>query len=154
MCSSDLDLRLDQWTLIPLAAITYLVVLWFLFRCVSGSILPLIAVGIALSWTFASFALFGESLNLVSNVLPVLLLIIGVSSSVQIVTCYAEEDHLHPGNRLEAASRAIAHMTPACLLAALTTAIGFASVATARSLILKRFGWQAALGVEIGRAHV
>ena len=141
------DLRLDQWTLIPLAAITYLLVLWFLFRCVSGSILPLIAVGIALSWTFASFAVFGESLNLVSNVLPVLLLIIGVSSSVQIVTCYAEEDHLHPGNRLEAAARAIAHMTPACLLAALTTAIGFASVATARSLILKRFAWQAALGV-------
>ena len=43
------DLRSDQWTLIPLAAITYLGVLWFLFRCVSGSILPLIAVGIALN---------------------------------------------------------------------------------------------------------
>jgi len=141
------DLRADQWTLIPLAAITYLAVLWFMFRSVSGSLLPMVAVGIALAWTFAVFAATGESLNLVSNVLPVLLLIIGVSSSVQLVSCYSEEMQACGGDRLAAAQRAIAHMTPACLLAALTTAIGFASVATARSLVLKRFAWQAALGV-------
>ncbi|MFM8224224.1 MAG: MMPL family transporter, partial [Planctomycetaceae bacterium] len=141
------DLRADQWTLIPLAAITYLAVLWFMFRSVSGSLLPMVAVGIALAWTFAVFAATGESLNLVSNVLPVLLLIIGVSSSVQLVSCYSEEMQECGGDRLVAAQRAIAHMTPACLLAALTTAIGFASVATARSLVLKRFAWQAALGV-------
>lgn len=141
------DLRTDQWTLIPLAAVTYLVVLGLMFRCVSGSLLPLAAVGVALTWTFATFSVTGESLNLVSNVLPVLLLIIGVSSSVQIVSCYAEEAHLHPGDQRLAAQRAISHMTPACLLAALTTAIGFVSVATARSIILRRFGWQAAVGV-------
>src|SRR5262249_32711581 len=50
-------------------------------------------------------------------------------------------------NRREAAISAIAKMTPACLLAAITTAIGFASLATAHSTVLKNFGWQAAIGV-------
>ncbi|MFN0053998.1 MAG: efflux RND transporter permease subunit [Planctomycetales bacterium] len=140
------DLKEDLTTLIPLAAAVYLVVLWLMFRRVSGSILPLVAVGIGLAWTMAAFAAANEPLNIVSNVLPLLLLIIGVSSSVQIVSSYAEE--AARGRRQWAAAReAIARMAPACLLAAITTAVGFASLATARSIQLQRFGWQAAIGI-------
>ncbi len=85
------DLRTDQMTLLPLAGIVYLAVLGLMFRHISGAILPLVAVGIGLTWTLATFAVMNESVNIVTNVLPVLLLIIGVSSSVQIVSCYAEE---------------------------------------------------------------
>ncbi len=141
------DLRSDQLTLMPLAGLVYLLVLGLLFRRVSSAILPLLAVGIGLSWTIATFVFAHESVNLVTNVLPVLLLIIGVSSSVQIVNCFAEESARSPGDLAAAACRAIIHMTPACLLAALTTAIGFASLATAHSVLLRSFGWQAAIGV-------
>ncbi|MBS0264942.1 MAG: MMPL family transporter [Planctomycetes bacterium] len=141
------DLRKDQLTLIPLAGITYLVVLGLMFRRLSGALLPLVAVGMGLSWTMATFAVTGESVNLVTNVLPALLLIIGVSSSVQIVSCYAEQVAAHGGRSARAALATIVHMTPACLLAALTTAIGFASLATAHSVVLRHFGWQAAVGV-------
>jgi predicted RND superfamily exporter protein len=141
------DLRKDQKTLIPLAGITYLFVLGIMFRRVSASLLPLAAVGMGLSWTMATFAVTGESVNLVTNVLPALLLIIGVSSSVQIVSCYAEEVAAAEGDAARAALATIGHMTPACLLAALTTAIGFASLATAHSVVLRHFGWQAAVGV-------
>jgi predicted RND superfamily exporter protein len=141
------DLRSDQLTLMPLAGLVYLAVLGLLFRRVALSILPLVAVGIGISWTLATFVAAHESVNLVTNVLPVLLLIIGVSSSVQIVNCFAEETARTPGDLAGAACRAIMHMTPACLLAAITTAIGFASLATARSVLLRSFGWQAAVGV-------
>ena len=145
------DIRTDQMTLIPLAGIVYLVVLGLMFRHISGAILPLIAVGIGLTWTIATFALMHESVNIVTNVLPVLLLIIGVSSSVQIVSCYAEEAAALPADDTNRFGRAvlatIARMTPACLLAGLTTAIGFASLATANSVLLRSFGWQAAIGV-------
>ena len=141
------DLRTDQMTLIPLAGIVYLFVLGVMFRRVSGALLPLAAVGMGLSWTMATFAATGESVNLVTNVLPALLLIIGVSSSVQIVSCYAEEVAASGGHTLHAALATITRMTPACLLAALTTAIGFASLGTAHSVVLRHFGWQAAVGV-------
>jgi predicted RND superfamily exporter protein len=141
------ELRRDQFTLMPLAGVLYLAVLGLMFRRMAAAVLPLAAVGIGITWTIATFAVTHESVNLVTNVLPVLLLIIGVSSSVQIVSCYAEEAAAVPGDPAGAASRAIVKMTPACLLAALTTAIGFASLATARSVLLCSFGWQAAIGV-------
>lgn len=141
------NLRADQLTLMPLAAAVYLGVLGLMFRRVSGAVLPLLAVGIGLTWTMATFAAMGASVNLVTNVLPVLLLIIGVSSSVQIISCYAEEVAAGPDDLALAAWKAIVKMTPACLLAAITTAIGFASLATARSVLLSSFGWQAAIGV-------
>ena len=140
------NLLRDFLTLIPLGGAVYLVVLSLMFRRLSGALLPLCAVGIGLTWTLAAFAMTRESLNLVSNILPMLLMIIGVSSCVQIVTCYAEE-FARDGDRRRAAREAIARMAPACFLAALTTAVGFASLFTARSELLSRFGWQAAVGV-------
>lgn len=141
------DLKADQKTLIPLAGLVYLAVLGLMFRRVSGAVLPLAAVGIGLTWTLGTFVLTGESVNLVTNVLPVLLLIIGVSSSVQIIATYAEEAARNLGDRRSAMISTVAKMTPACLLAAVTTAVGFASLATAHSTLLKNFGWQAAIGV-------
>ena len=140
------DLAQDMATLIPIGGGVYLIVLALMFRRLSGALLPLFAVGIGLTWTLATFAVTHDSLNLVSNVLPVLLMIIGVSSCVQIVTCYAEESATGLDRR-SAAREAIAKMAAPCLLAAITTAVGFASLCTASSVLLNRFGWQAAIGI-------
>jgi predicted RND superfamily exporter protein len=141
------DLRDDQMTLLPLAGIVYLIVLGLMFRQFCGAILPLVAVGIGLTWTMATLAIMHESVNIVTNILPELLLIIGVSSSVQIISGYSEEVAAAPGCLGQAVLATIVKMTPACLLAGLTTAIGFASLATAHSVVLRSFGVQAAIGV-------
>jgi predicted RND superfamily exporter protein len=141
------NLRADLQRLMPLSGAVYFIVLGVMFRCASGVVAPLAAVGIGVLWTLATFAAIDESLNVVSNVLPVLLVIIGVSSSVQIVSCYAEECANGQTDRATAACEAIVRMAPACLLAAITTAVGFASLCTAHSVLLQRFGWQAAIGV-------
>lgn len=140
------DLMRDMATLMPLGGIVYLIVLGLIFRSFTGALLPLCAVGIGLSWTMATFAITHDTLNLVSNILPILLMIIGVSSCVQIVSCYSEQsakglDHY------SAARETIATMAPPCLLAAVTTAVGFASLFAARSELLSRFGGQAAIGI-------
>lgn len=140
------DLMRDMATMMPIGGIVYLVVLALMFRSVSGALLPLCAVGIGLAWTMATFAVTGDTLNLVSNILPVLLMIIGVSSCVQIVTCYAEQS-ASGLDRRSAARESIARMAAPCLLAAITTSVGFASLFTARSEVLSRFGGQAAIGI-------
>lgn len=138
----------DMLIQIPVAACVHLVMLSLVFRRVSGSALPILAVALGLTWTLAAFALLGEPLNFVSNALPALLFIIGISGCTQVVTCYASESLVTSDGRL-AARNAIARMAPACLLAALTTVVGFLSLVTARSLLLNQFGWQAAIGITV-----
>ncbi len=141
------NLRADQRRLLPFAAFLYLAMLGLTFRRLSGSLLPLLAVGIGLTWTVGLVVALGETFNLISNVLPILMLVIGVSNCVHIVADYGEQSVRTAGDRAEAVRRTIRHMGLACLLSMLTTAVGFASLFTARSDVLIGFGWQAALGM-------
>ena len=141
------NMRADQQRLLPIAAVLYLVMLGLVFRCVSGSLLPMLAVGMGLIWTIGIIVALGASFNLTSNVLPVLLIVIGVSNCVHILDDYAEQLQLTDVNRLEAARKTVRHMGRSCLLTLFTTAVGFACLWTARSEVLRQFGWQAALGM-------
>ena len=91
--------------------------------------------------------LAGQPVNILSNVLPVLILIIGVSNCVHVVARFAEEAELSPGDRAQATRRTMEHMTLACLLTLGTTAIGFGSLLAAKSYVLRMFGAQAAVGM-------
>jgi len=149
------NLKQDQAFLTPLTGIMFFLVLLLLFRRLLAAVLPLFAVLMGLLWTVGAFTALGMSFNIVSNVLPVLLLIIGVSNCVHIISRYAEEgdagekkDGRHRAARRRAAVRhTIAHTATACLLATGTTAIGFLSLTAARSRVLQVFGWQAATGM-------
>jgi predicted RND superfamily exporter protein len=99
--------------------------------------------------TVGLLAASGQSFNLISNILPLLLLIIGVSNSVHVVARYVQEVDDWPNDRRRATRETFAHMAVACLLASLTTAIGFLSIAAARSEVLQDFGWQAVLGMAM-----
>jgi len=141
------DLRDNQLMFVPLAACVFVVVLWFLFRSWAGTVLPLVAVGVGMVWTIGLLAALDEPLNIVTNVLPLLLLIIGVSNCVHVVSRFAEDVGHCGGDRERAIRRTIPHMAHACLLTTATTAIGFASLMAASGDILRDFGWQAALGM-------
>ncbi len=139
----------DQLRLVPLMSLLFFVVMLVIFRHPVGAILPLVAVGVGLIATVGLLAALGQSFNLISNVLPLLLLIIGVSASVHVVARYVQEVEDSPDDRRRATHETITHMAVACLLASLTTAIGFLSIAVARSEVLRDFGWQAALGMAM-----
>jgi predicted RND superfamily exporter protein len=142
------DLGKDQTRLMPLAGILYLITLALVFRSVSGSTLPLIAVGQGLIWTFGVMAFWGQPLNIVSNILPCMLLINGVSNSIHVLTRYSEEA-VHPGTtRRDASRRTIRQMLVACLGAFATAAVGFFVLRTASSPVLQEFGTQAAMGLS------
>ncbi len=139
----------DLTLLLPLAGLILLVVLTVLFRRISGSLVPLAAVAIGLGWTVGILVLADQSLNIISNVLPILLFVIGMSNCVHIVCRYAEESHHSGHDRPESVRRTMSHMAEACFLTSLTTAVGFASLIAARSDVLRAFGWQAVLGMGL-----
>jgi uncharacterized protein len=141
------DLGKDQARLMPLAGILYLITLALAFRSLSGSLLPLFAVGQGLIWTFGVMAFWGQPLNIISNILPCMLLINGVSNSIHVLTRYSEEA-VQGGDRKEATRRTIRQMLVACLGAFATAAVGFYVLRTASSPVLQSFGMQAAMGLS------
>lgn len=142
-------LKRDQTTIIPLAALVFALVQIVIFRSWTGVVVSAVAVAAGLAWTMAALVLLGQSLTIISNVLPILLMIVGVSSCVHFLNEYAEQLERTPGDAPGAAVRTTQRITLACLLTSLTTALGFLSLLAARSQLLGKLGWQAAMGIGL-----
>jgi uncharacterized protein len=143
------NLRDNLIWLFPAAGLLFLIVLGLEFRRISGTILPLLAVGVGLAWTVATLVLRGESFNIISNILPVLLFVIGIANCVHVINRYAEESERLGGDTFEATRRTIAHMSVACFLTFLTTGIGFSTLLGAHSQQLQALGWHAITGMAL-----
>ena len=158
------QLKADQKFLIPLAGCFLGIVMALLFRCLGSVVLPPIALGCGVIWTIAILAITNNPINIITNVLPVILLVIGSSNCVHLLNRYAEEARGGiPGesnsgtsngksngtSNLVSMRETMIHMIPACLLATITTAIGFASLVFTGSEILQGFGWQSAMGLAM-----
>ena len=136
----------DQAVLVPLASVLCLILLFFAFRWWPGTLLPSLAVGMSLLVALAGMAVFHEPLNIINNILPVLMIVIGVSDAIHIVSRYGEESAATE-DRKAATRRTVATMLAACFLTSFTTAIGFASLIVSHTSILRRFGVTCALAV-------
>jgi predicted RND superfamily exporter protein len=145
----DISQRLatDQRTIMPICAGLFLTILVWMYRSWSGLMIPMVSIGAAVLWTLATMVLLDEPLNIVTNVLPVLLMTVGVSNCVHVVSYFSEQSLLTPGDRLGTARRTLTHMGSACLLTCVTTAVGFLSLLVADARVLSGFGWQAAMGM-------
>jgi len=87
-------------------------------------------------------------LSLLSNLFPTLILVVGMSDVIHIVSKYLDE--LHKGKDQKTALRiAIKEIGLATLLTSITTAIGFAALAASNISVIREFGLLAASGVFI-----
>ncbi len=131
------------------AALLAVVVLGLLiFRRWSALVIVGTAPVLGMLWTIGALGWLGESINVLNNVVPQLVLVIGFADAVHLLTHFR---HLrHAGRPRGAASREAARQVgKACALASLTTAIGFASLALVPVAIIQRFGLACALGAVL-----
>ena len=142
-------LRLDQFKIIPLAYLVFVVALAILFRRVSAVLVPLLTVGVGLVWSMGLLGATHQTFTIFTNVLPILLLVVGVSNCVHVISRFAEEGRDEALCNRAAARRTMLAMSTACLLTLGTTAIGFGSLIVARSELLRSFSWHAALGIGL-----
>ena len=142
------SLKHQQLTFVPGTGLAYMLILLVLFRRSSGVLLPMGVVGITISLVIAMMVATGSSINIINNVLPSLLFIIGVSDSIHMLVRDAEE--IEAGaDRIDAIKAMVRHTGVACLLTSTTTAVGFLSLLAADTEILQDFGWQAGVSVLI-----
>ena len=143
------SIRSDNAVMVPLTVIVCMLLLAVALRWLPGVLLPITAVGLTALIVVGGMAMANEPLNVVNNVIPTLLIIIGISDSIHLIGRYREE--LVRGGKAqtrEAAARKTVHgMTVACLLTSLTTAVGLASLVVSKTVMLRHFGVTAAIGV-------
>lgn len=132
--------------LFPLVFALSAVALVLLFRGVSGVVIPFVSVGTAIVWTLALLELSGSSLNMVTVALPPLLWVLGLSSSIHLLSRWhrAVAGGTPPG---AAVRETLRELLRPCLYSAVTTALGFASLMASSMRPVREMGFFAALGI-------
>ncbi len=138
----------EELRFVPLTAGLLALVLFVLFRSSAGVLIPLLSVGLGALWTVAAMAATGQGINIINTITATLVLVIGVADAIHMMTRYGQERR-EGQERSPAMKRAVRSVGAACLLTSVTTAVGFATLLTARLEILRDFGLYAAFGVMI-----
>ena len=128
-------------------------VMFFLFRRPLGIAVALVSIALGLVLFLGTLGLLGRELNAIAALYPVLMIIVGTSDVIHIMSKYIDE--LRKGEPKERAIRTtIKEIGLATLLTSITTAVGFATLLTSRIDPIRDFGINAALGVMVAYVTV
>lgn len=118
------------------------------FRTWWGVLVPIVVVGLSVLWQVGLMALLGHPLTVLTMLLPTILFVVGMSDVVHILQRYIEA--MRAGH---SKSRALAityyEVGLATFLTSLTTAIGFATLATSDIGPIREFGVFTGVGVFV-----
>jgi len=131
--------------LIISAHLVMVVLLFVFFRRIQPVLLTLLAVGIASSWTMGLYAWSGNQLNMVTMVLPTLVLVIGIADCMHVLRSVAAQDR-----DLEQQQRVVdglGSVIGPCFLMTITTAAGFLGLTTSGLPVVQQLGWFGAVGM-------
>jgi predicted RND superfamily exporter protein len=144
---SESLLRELGWML-PLILVLIAGVLWISSRTLRGVVIPLVTVLLALLWTLGALGWLGQQLNLVTIMVPALILVLGFTYALHLTTEYDAEVG-RPGAPAprEAMRHALEALWVAIVVTAVTTVAGFVSLALNPIVAIREFGLFSALGV-------
>lgn len=129
------------------ALVCSLLVLALLSRSARAMVVAAVCAGSSVVLTLAVVVLAGHGLNMITSVLPALLWVLGLSGEVHLLRRYRH--HRCTDSSQEAIRLALADTGRAMALAAVTTAAGFLSLATAGLPPVRELGLFAACGLLI-----
>jgi predicted RND superfamily exporter protein len=137
----------DMSTFILYVIITIALLLLVMFKRLSGIILPLFIVVLTLLSTVGSMALAGAPITAMTQILPSLLLAVGVGASVHLLAMfYKKYDEVK--DKREAISYALGHSGLAIFMTSLTTAASLSAFSFSDIAPVANLGFFAALGVS------
>jgi predicted RND superfamily exporter protein len=138
----------DMSRLLPLAILMMIGILYISFRTIRGVVLPLLIVIITVIWTMGMMGYFGIPLSPISNIMPIILISMGIADGIHILARYREG--LSQGlDKQKALFATVVAVGLACLITSVTTMAGFGSLYTSSLIQIKDFGLSTAIGVGI-----
>ncbi len=119
-----------------------LVLLWLDFRTLRHSLLAMLPLAVGMLWMLGGMAALGQPMNFMNIFVTTMIIGIGVDYGIHMVHRYRES----AGQPAPRRAAGLVQTGEAVALAALTTIIGFGSLATSHYPGLRSMGWVAALG--------
>lgn len=136
----------EQYDLFPLAVLALLLALFLLLRHLVDILTPILTAGLSILWTFGLMGVLGIPLNVVTSIVPILLIVVGSTEDIHLLSEFrhARDEGRPPRAALGLMSR---KMGRTVLFTFITTYVGFLSVGLNRIEVLWQFGLLASTGL-------
>ena len=129
--------------------LSYLIVmlgLWLLYRRIIWVAVGMGVVTLAVLATLGLAGLAGRDLNMVTGVLPTLIMTIGILDLIHLIDAY-EEGHREGLPKPRILTTTLAVVVVPCIFNSITDAIGFMALSSAKMAAIRDLGWLAAAGL-------
>ena len=136
----------NMFFLVPLIILLLVGVLELGFRRLGGVLAPLTVVLLAVVWTVGVLALLGRPIDLLTGIVPVILIAMGAADGIHFMRRFYEARAVGTARR-EAIGITMREMGTPIVFTSITTIIGFASLAISDFDIIRTFGWATSLGI-------
>ncbi len=135
--------------LVALAAAFILIIYFLSFRSLRSVLLPFAVVIMGTIWCIGIMTLFGYKLTLISIITPPLVLTIGSSYSIHLLSQYYRESHPERkgGEGHSWIAGSVVHVNKTIVMAAVTTIIGFLSLLSCTIEEARQFGIATSFGI-------
>lgn len=118
------------------------------FRSVRTLLLPLLTLAVSLIWVMGLIALTGRSLNLITAIVPPVVITIGLAYTLHVLSAYfhvqANNAEMNSKNSVKIA---LADVAVPLMMTAATTAAGFVALTLSPLTAIREFAWLSAAGV-------
>ena len=142
--TSEAVLKQLRWV-VPAIVVLLTVLLALAFRSLRGVLLPLATIVLALTWTLATLCVLGRPLNLITSLMPPLLVTMGLAYCAHILSEFESLPGTH--SSFERVSLLLHEVTAPVLLTGVTTIVGLLALAIGALPATVEFSWLSALGV-------
>jgi len=139
-------MRADLARFLPLSLLCMMAVLWISFRSVRATLLPLVSIALGVAALLGIMGWLGEPITLTTLVLPSLLLVIGGSYSVHVAAAVLAGEDGDGGNQIR---NVLQRVGLPVAFSALTTAVGFGSLALHPIPAISGLGLFAVVGIAV-----
>lgn len=139
-------IKADQTNIIPASIALLVITLAFTLRQLIAALIPLLTASISILWTLGLMAVVEVPVNVMTSIIPALLIIIGSTEDIHLLTEYRSAT-TDSKSREIALQKVANNMWLAVLLTFITTYLGFLSISFGNLELLKQFGLVASTGL-------
>jgi len=137
----------DQLRLIPLMVLIIIGIVFFMFRRVEITVLPIVVVLLSIIWTYGFLFLLGYKINIISTIITPLIMTVATADSMHFIADYLQETAAGKRAKIECIRHSFNSLLIPCFMTSLTTVLGLLSLLSADLSPIRQFGLVAAGGV-------
>ena len=142
------SIKTDTFNLMLAGACVAVFIALVAFRNWALAFMAVAGAGIGSFWALGLLSLIGVKINLITTILPVLVVVIGLTDAVHLVFDF-RESRVRGIKPSRAAWLAVRRLGTACAFTSITTAIGFGSLSVSSIEVIRQFGVTCAVGTLI-----